>query len=222
MAKRLWTTCSGVRTHGFRVKTVATVAIFLRLAFDPFVGPDHTLGPVGFDQRNPLAIHRRDENRPGLHRRRVCPLGMERIEVLGGILDHFLHTALGDGHVRDLGNALDGFVKRALPGSLHHVPLQFTGERARGQLENFIEGIDTGDARPTVAHSHNFDGAEDGFQPSPAEPPVGIQGVAEGAFYAQGRSDVSVSRLLDVSLEEQALYGACSTLLLGLDLVQRE
>ncbi len=34
---RLSTTCSGVRTQGARVKTAATVAIFLRLAFCPLI-----------------------------------------------------------------------------------------------------------------------------------------------------------------------------------------
>ena len=73
-----------------------------------------------------------------------------------------------------------------------------------------------------VAQARDVDRAEDGLQPAGVQPPVGVQDWPDALVNPQGEAHRSLTSLLDVRLEEQALHLAPFLLLLALDLMQGE
>jgi hypothetical protein len=86
-------------------------------------------------------------------------------------------------------------------------------------VQGFIQRMDALGAGPGVAHARNVDGAKDGLQPTCVQPPAGVQHWPEAVVNPQGEAHRSMTSLLDVRLQEQALHLAPLMLLLALDLV---
>ena len=87
------------------------------------------------------------------------------------------------------------------------------------QLQGFIQGMDALGARPGVAHARDVNATEDGLQPACVQSPVGVQHWPEALVNPQGEAHHSMTSLLDVRLEEQALHLAPFMFLLALDLM---
>jgi len=79
--------------------------------------------------------------------------------------------------------------------------------------------MNTVSAVSAIAHAVNVDGAKDCLQSAALEPAVGVKGSGGVCGDTQGRADIPVAPLLDVSLEKQSVQLASAVLLLELDLV---
>ncbi len=131
-------------------------------------------------------------------------------------------TAFGYGNAGQLGNGLNRFQKRVLYGGLNQAALEFVGERPCRQGQCLIERKDAGLSGPGVAHTDEFHGSKHGGQGSDAQAAVRVEHRAVCLFQLQGRPYISVAAMLQMGLEEKALDLAAFSLLLGLDLVERE
>lgn len=79
--------------------------------------------------------------------------------------------------------------------------------------------MDTVSAVSTITHAVNVDGAKDCLQSAALETAVRVKGSGGVCGDAQGRADIPIASLLDVSLEKQSVQLASAVLLLMLDLV---
>src|SRR5207249_5248936 len=86
-------------------------------------------------------------------------------------------------------------------------------------LHGFIERMDAANPVSTVTDAVDVDGAKDGLQSPALETAMSVE---EGGLFCdtQGRADITVAALLNVSLEEQSLQVTSLELLLALDLMQ--
>jgi hypothetical protein len=109
-----------------------------------------------------------------------------------------------------------------LDSGFDHAFLEFVGERAAWQLHSFIEGMDAASPLSTVTDAVDVDGTKDCLQGPALETAVVVE--ERGGLFCdpQGRADITVAALLDVSLEEQTLQVTTLVLLLALDLMQWE
>ncbi len=121
VGNRLSTTCSGVRTRGARVNTVATVAILFRLAFRPLARRAEGWGtPLGLTG-HALAIHGRQQNGASRGFRRALPI--KSVEIPSGIAQHFLQAAFGNRNAGEVGDGRDRCMEGVLHSRLDRSPL---------------------------------------------------------------------------------------------------
>jgi hypothetical protein len=132
----------------------------------------------------------------------VETLPVKSVKVLGRIRQDLLQTAFGDGDTGQFGNSLDRIQERVLHGGFDQAPLEFVGELACGQGKRLVQWKDAGYAGAGVAHADEFDGSKDGGERAGAQPAMGIGQLAVLLLEVQRGSDISVTTLLQVGLEE--------------------
>ena len=94
------------------------------------------------------------------------------------------------------------FQKRVLHGGFDQTPLEFVGERPRGQGQRLVEWKDARCSGTGVAHTNQSHGSKDGGERAGAEPAMRVDPLTVLLMELQGGAHISVATVLQMGLEE--------------------